>query len=490
MMEMGKPMRLSNGIKRHKTAIKRYDFSGPVKSLMRHDLLSEGDSIFDFGCGRGSDVQLLKNQGYECYGWDPAFRPDVEKRVSDVVNLGYVINVIEDPVERNQALLDAWQLSRKVLVVSALTEMYGRGKSCVRFGDGMITKLDTFQKLYSQTELRTYIQQITGAEAWPAGIGVFYVFKCDELKQSYLFNRYRRRSIGPRKRLSEIRYEEHKELLENLIARIAELGRVPFKDEFERTGEIENEFGSIRRAFFLIRRVTGGDAWEEIGDQRTQDLLVYLALSRFEKRPKYSRLTLRLQRDIKSFFGSYAKACSMADLLLFRGGDPEAIDDACKESPIGKLLPKALYIHRDAVSSLEPQLRIYEGCARNYIGEIEDANLVKIHRHSGKVSYLCYPEFDRDPHPVLVRSFKVNLRSLDINCYDYAGSANPPILHRKETFLEKTDARYAKFAKLTRQEEKCGLLDVTNNIGTREGWRSRLAEHSVVLRGHRLQKLK
>ena len=176
----------------------------------------------------------------------------------------------------------------------------------------------------------------------------------------------------------------------------------------------------------------------------------------------------------------------MADLLLFRAGDPEAIDDACKESTIGKLLPKALYVHRDAIESLEPQLRIYEGCARNYIGDVEGANIVKIHRHSGKVSYLCYPKFDKDPHPALRRSFKVNLRNLDIHCYDYSESDNPPVLHRKESFLEETDPRFAKFSKLTRQEERWGLLDETSTIGTRNGWNIRLAENSVVLRGHRV----
>ena len=477
-------------IKRHKTAIKRYDLSAPVKSLIRDSLVEPSYTIFDYGCGRGSDVRFLSKQGFDCRGWDPSFCPDEPRVESDVVNLGYVINVIEDPAERSETLQAAWSLTRKVLVVSALTQMYGRGKNCLQFGDGIITKLDTFQKLFGQAELRAYIQQVTGAEAWPAGIGIFYVFKDEDLKQTYLLNRYRRRSTGPRKRLSERRYEEHKELLEQLIARIAELGRVPTNEEFEQANAIQEEFGSIKRAFSLIKRVTGADEWEEIGHHRTQDLLVYLALSRFEKRPKYSQLSHGLQRDVKHFFGSYTKACSMADLLLFRAGDAEAIDDACKESKIGKLLPKALYVHRDAIPALEPQLRIYEGCARNYIGEIEDANIVKIHRHSGKVSYLCYPDFDKDPHPALLRSFKVNLRNLDINCYDYSESANPPILHRKETFLEETDPRYKKFAKLTRQEERRGLLDETATIGTRNGWNIRLTDNSVELKGHRLVNVK
>ena len=40
-------------------------------------------------------------------------------------------------------------------------------------------------------------------------------------------------------------------------------------------------------------------------------------------------------------------------------------------------------------------------------GEIEGANLIKLHRQSGKVSYLVYPEFETNPHPALLRSVKL-----------------------------------------------------------------------------------
>jgi hypothetical protein len=36
-----------------------------------------------------------------------------------VVNLGYVINVIEEAAERADVLREAWALTRKVLIVSA-----------------------------------------------------------------------------------------------------------------------------------------------------------------------------------------------------------------------------------------------------------------------------------------------------------------------------------------------------------------------------------
>ena len=149
-------------------------------------------------------------------------------------------------------------------------------------------------------------------------------------------------------------------------------------------------------------------------------------------------------------------------------------------------MPNALYLHRSAVESLEPLLRVYEGCARTYLGEIEDTNLVKLHRVSGKVSYLSYPDFETDPHPTLARSVKLNLRTRELDCWEYLSSDTPPILHRKETFLPADHPLREKFARLTRQEEQHGLLEDTATIGTRNGWNARLQERGFTLRGHRL----
>ncbi len=149
-------------------------------------------------------------------------------------------------------------------------------------------------------------------------------------------------------------------------------------------------------------------------------------------------------------------------------------------------LPNAVYVHCEVLDSLEPLLRVYEGCARAYLGEVKGANLIKLHRHSGKVSYLVYPEFETDPHPALLRSIKLSLRTRELDCFEYAKSTNPPILHRKETFLPPGHALMARFARLTRQEEKHGLLDETATIGTREGWERRLAERGFTVRGHRM----
>ncbi len=145
-----------------------------------------------------------------------------------------------------------------------------------------------------------------------------------------------------------------------------------------------------------------------------------------------------------------------------------------------------MYVHRSALDRLAPVLRVYEGCARAYLGEVEGATLVKLHRFSGKVPYLLYPTFATDAHPALLQSLKLSLRTLHLECYDYSTSANPPILHRKEAFVPEEYPGYAKFAKLTRQEEKAGLLDDTSTIGTRNGWDARLIAAGRAIRGHRL----
>jgi DNA phosphorothioation-associated putative methyltransferase len=475
-------------IQRHKTAIRRGDFSRPVKCLLRDGLVGRDVTFFDYGCGRGEDIELLTTEGVACGGWDPVFRPDAARQEADVVNLGYVINVIENPEERADTLKSAWALCRQLLSVSAQVLVAGRGKEPVEFGDGVLTGRGTFQKFFDQAELKTYLEAQLQVEAIPAGIGVFYLFKDEVRQQAFLANRFRRREILPRRRIAELRLEETRQALEPLMEVITVLGRLPDPAEFPGSQAVIERFKSLKRAFAAIQRITGLETWEAIARRRREDLLVYLALARFGKRPAFSHLPLPLQRDMKAFFGTYSKACAEADALLFRAGDAAAIDETCKRSMVGKLLPDDLYVHRSALDSLEPLLRIYEGCGRAYLGEVEGANIIKIHRRSGKLSYLLYPDFETDPHPALLRCVRLNLRTRQIECYDYTQSANPPVLHRKDSFLTPDHPLYAKFARLTAQEEKNGLLDDPSGIGTRDGWSRRLAERGFSLKGHRLVK--
>jgi len=131
-------------------------------------------------------------------------------------------------------------------------------------------------------------------------------------------------------------------------------------------------------------------------------------------------------------------------------------------------------------------LRIYEGCAHAYIGAVEGANIIKINRNKAQVSYLYYPNFETEPHPALAGSLIVPLTTFHVSYQDYAESQNPFILHRKENFVAPNHPLRAKFARLTGQEERAGLYEAPQSIGTRDGWQRILDGKGIRLRGHRL----
>ena len=66
--------------------------------------------------------------------------------------------------------------------------------------------------------------------------------------------------------------------------------------------------------------------------------------------------------------------------------------------------------------------------ARALLGEVEGANVIKLHRHSGKVTYLVCPGLDRDPDPTLELRIKVTLPALSIDTFDYSRREDPPCL--------------------------------------------------------------
>jgi DNA phosphorothioation-associated putative methyltransferase len=218
----------------------------------------------------------------------------------DIVNLGYVVNVIESPEERDSTLREAWDLCRKALIVSAQILIAGRGSSHVEFGDGVLTTRNTFQRYYRQEELKTYVEQLLSREAVPAALGVFYVFRDETLAHEFLSRRYRRRELVPSRELTLSQFDANRAILEPFMAKIAELGRVPGTDECPNVEKLLSRFGSLKRAYALVRQATSETEWNEITRRAGEDLLVYLALGKFQGRPPISVLPLALQRDISA----------------------------------------------------------------------------------------------------------------------------------------------------------------------------------------------
>src|SRR5205807_244600 len=103
--------------------------------------------------------------------------------------LTYVINVIEDPAEREAVLRDAWSLAERCLVVSTRLAWERKLVNGTALGDGTLTRRNTFQHLFSPGELRALVEELTGVRALSPVPGVVYAFRHDSDRLAYLARR-------------------------------------------------------------------------------------------------------------------------------------------------------------------------------------------------------------------------------------------------------------------------------------------------------------
>ena len=162
---------------------------------------------------------------------------------------------------------------------------------------------------------------------------MFYAFRDPDERAAFIASRYRREIVVPRLTRSVDRFEDHKAVLQPLMDFLTARGRLPDVDELPETAAVISALGSLKRAFHLIQSATGAEAWAEIAAKRAQDLLIYLALARFDRRPMLGQLPLALQRDVKTLFPSYGQACKQADALLFSVGRTDEVNGACAAAP-------------------------------------------------------------------------------------------------------------------------------------------------------------
>lgn len=91
----------------HLTAKDRYTLSFPAKILLNKNLLI-GD-VLDFGCGYGTDIELLKSQGIKIEGYDKFHFPEYPTKKFDTIICFYVLNVLL-PEEQSTVLMELSQL--------------------------------------------------------------------------------------------------------------------------------------------------------------------------------------------------------------------------------------------------------------------------------------------------------------------------------------------------------------------------------------------
>jgi DNA phosphorothioation-associated putative methyltransferase len=445
-----KSTKIWNGIERHKTAIDRYSLSTPVQSLYRHNYLNGEYTFFDYGCGKGDDLNIVKELGVRACGWDPVYQAEGKIQTADIVNLGFVINIIDSPNERTQILKNAYRLSKKILVVSVMLGSESITSKFKKHGDGVITSRNTFQKYYTQNEFSEYLENSLNESAIAVGPGLFYIFKDKIEEQQFLIDRQRQRKnwkkisyTDPPDRL-EIKqkafYARHKDLLDDFWDTCLQFGRLPINSEYNKSKLLRAICGSHQKAFKLIKDIHDKSDFEKAESDRRNDLLVYFALSLFNKRKPYKNMPKVLQKDIKHFFNRYSDTIQEATDLLFSVGNTQTIRSECKKAydllNTGKMDGDHSWtIHIDYINHLSPVLRTYIGCATQLYGDMDGVDLIKIHMQSNKVSLMRYDDFGGKPLPLLMERIKIDLREQFIYFYAYGDKFKPQPLYLKSKYI-------------------------------------------------------
>ena len=467
-------------IGRHRTAIRRYQCSRPVSLALRDGVITTETTVFDYGCGLGGDIRYLQKQRITATGWDPHHHPDGARTPADVVNLAYVLNVIEDPQERRATLLQAYRFARRVLVTAVRVDR--SLEDADEFGDGVLTNRGTFQKLYGQTEFREYLEATLGRRSHTAGLGVAYVFADDASEASYLANRAFTRRLEYRHDL--IAEFKKSRIAQRYVALANQLGRLPLPEEFRGYERFIEAFGSGQRIERLTLHHVDAASFAGARGQRREDIMVFLAMLRLQglRPPPISALPSAIRTDLKSIWSTYAAAQAEGDAFLFKMGDPAAIKTAAASLGFGKIVSDDLYLHRTAQDDLPALLRLVAFAGTQIVGDVGH-NIIKIRLDGRAISFLEYEDFEGTEHPRLLHSVRVYLPKASYDIRDYTDSLNPPILHRKDALVTPSHPLFAQFRSLTAAEEAAGLLSHPD-IGYRQSWQCLLAERGISIKGH------
>jgi DNA phosphorothioation-associated putative methyltransferase len=157
--------RMMSEFNREKTAIARTEPSAPAKWAYENGFFGElvpdeEPFIYDWGCGKGKDAEWLQDLGYTVAAYDPNHFPcnvpeDFLFGPVDVILCNYVLNIINDPEEREALLQQIADTGVKTIIISVRSDIDRAAQKgeWKRYGDGYVTSHNTFQRNYDLSDI-------------------------------------------------------------------------------------------------------------------------------------------------------------------------------------------------------------------------------------------------------------------------------------------------------------------------------------------------
>lgn len=437
---------------RHRTALKRKKLSSCMGALIDSSLVTKKSEIFDYGCGRGDDIAILGQNNFEkVSGWDPYFaKENTIPQISEFVSLSFVLNVIEDADERHSVLKKAFKIASKALVFSVMLEHQNTLQFAYPFNDGYLTSINTFQKYYSATEIETLVKEQLNETAIKLGPGIYIVFKDKSLEQEYLFKRQLGLLVETNSAVKEDAGDSFAEVLVNkMVKTILSFGRVPKLTELK--AKFQEEISSAKVSYNRLSRlalsqITISDL-KHVREAFSAEILIFLAINRFDGRVKYGDLPEKFQIDVKAHFGSLKNANEEAERLLFSLSDTDGLISAALDAERagqGHLIGTKFRCHNKQCENLPPSLRLFYKIGERLHRSISENDIIQLHLETKKMAFLVVDEFEKSALPRIHSREIVNFVTQDIVSVSHIEKEQVRILYQKSALMMAGDKNYAK----------------------------------------------
>jgi len=321
--------------------------------------------------------------------------------------------------------------------------------------DGYLTSRNTFQKYYTQAEIRGFIEDVLGVHSIAAAGGLFLVFKDETLEQRYLLRRqlgFVSARLAPslnRRPARPVQSQRRQSVAATAIAAelasvIRTLGRTPVDDEIPDTllqKMRKARVGLGRGLSFALETITPEEI-EQAAASRKEALAMFFALQAFSKRQPYRALSPDVQRDVKAFFGSAQRAAEAGRTLLFSIGNTEDLLSDAKASVatgIGHVEQDKFQFHARDLGLLSARLRTYVAVAERLAGDLSATTIFRIHPRKSKLTALSFDDFATAPLPRLNGITIVSLRAGSVDILDPTKRRGDSVLFMKSRFMTSSD---------------------------------------------------
>lgn len=155
------------------------------------------------------------------------------------------------------------------------------------------------------------------------------------------------------------------------------------------------------------------------------------------------------------------------------------LDDGPQLAEAVEVGSRAVSLQLDArlVEQLPGLLRVYVGAASAAYGDYRNADLIKIHIGSGKLTLMRFDDFDNAPLPRMLERVKIKLRQQDVEYYRYGDEYEPPNLYWKSRYINEEHPRYPEQLAFDEALDALGLFDLFGYGPSPSDFSATLARH-------------